>query len=83
MPKTEPAAPGAYVMTPGSTLDIGDYVYLRNLKRWFRIAEQVNQVQNRVTGCVYTRTFRGVAQDGSRYVFPLDSRNVKAYRLHR
>lgn len=72
---------GQYTSTPGSTLDTGDFVEFRG--EWYRLGEQTDQAQNKRTGNVTTRVFRGETKNGGRRALLLDSTNVKAYRLHR
>jgi hypothetical protein len=72
---------GHRVATPGSTLAVGDFV--RHDGIWYRLDAVEDEVRNRVTGCVYTRRFLGVAKDGSRRRLLLDSRTVVAYRFDR
>jgi hypothetical protein len=65
---------GATVKTPGSTLDVGDFV--RDNGTWYRLDALESQTR-------FSRRFLGVAKDGSRRRLLLDSTNVVAYRWDR
>jgi hypothetical protein len=71
---TETKRSGQTVSTPGSTLDVGDYV--RHAGTWYRLTELLDSSR-------FTRSFRGVAKDGGRRALLLDSTTVVAYRWDR
>jgi len=65
---------GQTIRTPGSTLDLGDFVEHGGI--WYRLDEALASSR-------FSRSFRGVAKDGSRRALLLDSTCVKAYRWDR
>lgn len=65
---------GQTIATPGSTLDIGDFVQQHGV--WYRLDALEDSTR-------YSRRFLGVAEDGSHRRILLDSSVVKAYRWNR
>lgn len=65
---------GHQVTTPGSTLDVNDFV--RDRGTWYKLVELEASTR-------FSRRFLGVAKDGARRHIQLDSANVVAYRWDR
>lgn len=74
--RTYPTRKGQTVTTPGSSLDLGDFVYDRVTAQWYRIDELMQSTR-------YTRAFRCTTQAGASRRINLDSAMVKAYRWER
>jgi hypothetical protein len=65
---------GQTVSTPGTSLDVEDFVQHQGV--WYRLVTVEDSTR-------YSRRFLGVAKDGSRRRLLLDNSMVKAYRWHR
>lgn len=67
---------GQFCITPGSALNVGDYVFDRVTQRWYKLHRQSAKTRS-------ARGFLGIDKQGGRRALLLDSSNVKAWRAHR